>query len=89
MKEKKSILIAFRVTEKEKAKLDKIAKKSKVNLTDIFRKHAKDLLNYKNEFWFIRWQNESNPNFISPNNGIMHFPSMALQRAERENDYKK
>jgi uncharacterized protein YaiL (DUF2058 family) len=49
MKEKKSILIAFRVTEKEKAKLDKIAKKSKVNLTDIFRKHAKDLLNYKNE----------------------------------------
>ncbi len=49
MKEKKSILIAFRVTEKEKAKLDKIAKKSKINLTDIFRKHAKDLLNYKNE----------------------------------------
>jgi uncharacterized protein YaiL (DUF2058 family) len=48
MKERKTILIAFRVTEKEKEKLEKIAKKSKINLTDIFRKHAQNLLNYKN-----------------------------------------
>lgn len=44
MKEKKNTLIAFRVTEKEKAELAKIAKKSKRNITDIFRDYAQSLV---------------------------------------------
>lgn len=44
MKEKKNTLIAFRVTEKEKAELAKIAKKSKRNITDIFRDYAQTLV---------------------------------------------
>lgn len=49
MKEKKNTLIAFRVTEKEKASLEKIAKKQKTNITDIFRIYAKELLRVQNE----------------------------------------
>ena len=40
MKERKTTLIAFRVTEKEKQILEKFSKQNKTNITDIYRKQT-------------------------------------------------